>query len=92
MLSYHSDRLTATATAATIASLQNVGFGRVVLVGNNTRDKQNCEEAFRVLWTLEGRGDLEPGEVPPSVGDLELSFQFGIETQTEFNGVLFSYT
>lgn len=49
-----SQRLTAYSLAATIASLHQAGFGRVVVVGINQTDKQHVEDSIDILDSIYG--------------------------------------
>ena len=47
-----ANQLSVASLAATIASLIQAGFGRVVVVGYNVQDEEYAEESFRLLLSL----------------------------------------
>lgn len=63
--------LTAHSLAATIASLYQVGFGRVVVLGHNEDDKEYVDEAFRLLHATSSGEHYEQNR---KIGNTELAY------------------
>jgi hypothetical protein len=75
--SHHENRghvLTVHSLAATIASLYQVGFGRVVVTGYNMGDQVYVEEAFRLLNAIFKDNDTANEDAAYKIGNTELAY------------------